>query len=960
MTKQLPLKNRLLALVLLCCLYGNGFSQYWQQALHYQIDVTLNDKEKTLDGFERLTYYNHSPDTLHFIWFQVWPNAYKNDRTAFSDQLLENGNTKFYFASKEQRGYINRLDFKVNGITAQVEDHPEHIDIIKVHLPMPLPPAQQAVITTPFHVKLPFNFSRGGYDGNTFQLTQWYPKPAVYDAQGWHPMPYLDQGEFYSNFGRFEVSITVPKSYVVAATGELQEQDEKQWLQSRSQINQPLPEKKLQKPISSNRTSSKAPKSRTSTSTPPAASASPAEETKTLHYRQDNVHDFAWFAQKDFMVNYDTCRLASGRTIEVYTYYTPKEAQVWKNSIALTKDAIRFYSDEIGEYPYNVVSVVQGPESFGGGMEYPTITILSPVNSEKELDILTAHELGHNWFYGILASNERAHPWMDEGINSFYEKKYTEQKYGRQPQFEEILFQSRAHQRKDQPIATTAEEFSMINYLLVAYHKSARWLQWLEAQSGKENFKKAMQDYYSQWQFKHPQPEDFKKHFQSILPHPDSAFALQHQKGLLPNQQLQGFKVLSPLVPSTLMRFAQYPSKNALLLSPVIGANKYDRQMPGLMVTNYKLPPNAFRFLLIPLYAIGSKKFNGLGILNYSLYPQGTFSAIDFGLVASNFSKNRHLDSNGHKVYERFYKFAPSVKATFKSGPRNTEEKWLEARTYFIGEKEFSKFVIKSTDTLLYVDSLQNSTRYLNQLTYQVTNYRALYPYSYQVQLQQGKGFYRLNFTGNYFFTYANGGGAGVRLFAAKFGYLNRHSSNRLGTARYHPKLLGVTGDEDYSYSDYFIGRSASYANDESVVQNSGLAAQQIMIRDGGLKLRLDQYEFLQGRSDNWVAAINLTTTLPPQLLPIKLPIKLFLDAGSFAEAWESDATVSRFLYVGGLQLSLLKNAINIYAPLVYSKDFRDNLKALPEQNKFYRKITFSIDFTQLSLKNLTSNQFSF
>ncbi|MFL5786536.1 MAG: M1 family peptidase, partial [Flavisolibacter sp.] len=196
--------------------------QYWQQRVNYIIDVNLNDKEKSLDAFEKLTYLNNSPDTLSFIWFHLWPNAYKNDRTSFSDQMLLNGNTSFYFSDKDQKGYINRLDFKVDGTTAKTEDHRQYTDVIKLLLPKQLLPGQQVQITTPFHVKLPFNFSRGGYDSSTFQITQWYPKPAVYDSKGWHPMPYLDQGEFFSEFGSFDVRITVPKEYTIAATGNIQ------------------------------------------------------------------------------------------------------------------------------------------------------------------------------------------------------------------------------------------------------------------------------------------------------------------------------------------------------------------------------------------------------------------------------------------------------------------------------------------------------------------------------------------------------------------------------------------------------------------------------------------------------------------------------------------------------------------------------------------------------------------
>ncbi|MGZ8551583.1 MAG: M1 family metallopeptidase, partial [Chitinophagaceae bacterium] len=225
-----------LSVVLLLALSSQlaAFSQYWQQQVNYTIDVSLNDKEHTLNGFEKIEYINNSPDTLTFIWFHIWPNAYKNDKTAFSDQFLENGSTEFYFSGKEQKGYINRLDFKVNDITAKTEDHPQHIDILKLVLPTPLPPGQKTIITTPFHVQLPYNFSRGGHDGDSYQVTQWFPKPAVYDKNGWHPMPYLSQGEFYSEFGDFDVNITVPENYVVAATGELQNEEEKEWLKERA------------------------------------------------------------------------------------------------------------------------------------------------------------------------------------------------------------------------------------------------------------------------------------------------------------------------------------------------------------------------------------------------------------------------------------------------------------------------------------------------------------------------------------------------------------------------------------------------------------------------------------------------------------------------------------------------------------------------------------------------------
>ena len=124
------------------------------------------------------------------------------------------------------------------------------------------------------------------------------------------------------------------------------------------------------------------------------------------------------------------------------------------------------------------------------------------------------------------------------------------------------------------------------------------------------------------------------------------------------------------------------------------------------------------------------------------------------------------------------------------------------------------------------------------------------------------------------------------------------------------------------------------------------------MMRDGGLKLRTDLFEGLQGRSDNWIASLNLNTTIP-QIFPVKVPLKIFVDAGTHSEAWDDENTNPRFLYVAGLQLSLFKDILNIYAPLMYSKQFRDQLKTVPEENKFFKKVSFSVDLQRLSLKTV-------
>lgn len=944
-----------LYLSFLCaCFSASAICQqaYWQQQVNYKIDVSLDDKLHTLDGFEKIEYINNSPDTLRFIWFHLWPNAYKNDKTAFSDQLLENDDTKFYFSDKEERGYINRLDFKVDNVTAETEDHPQHIDIIKVILPFPLPPAQRILITTPFHVKLPGNFSRSGHEGQSYQVTQWYPKPAVYDKNGWHPMPYLDQGEFYSEFGNFEVNITVPENYVVAATGELQNQGEKQWLDARANFTWQPSKRKVK---------TKGGGIKTITEKFPPSS----NDIKILTFKQENVHDFAWFADKRFIVNHDTCMLAPGKKVDVYAYYTIEEKDEWKNSTRFAKDALRTRSEWIGEYPFKVVSVVQGPESISGGMEYPTITILSPLPNEQLLDFTIAHEIGHNWFYAILGSNERKYPWMDEGFNTYYDNRYSEFKYGDKGEvnivhktvpiksIERILFETKATLKQDQPINSSSDTLTLVNYELSAYYKTGAWLEYLATLLGTGTVDKAMQAYYNRWQFKHPQPGDFRKVMEETSGrNMDSLFSLLDQKGILPNQHRTGTRIHFIFAPGSKTSYINHPVKQLISFGPAIGGNSYDKFMIGGFITNYKLPPSRFNFLLVPLYATGSEKLVGLGHLGYSFYPDKGVQKIQAGLGGMFFSKRASKDSFNNNVFEEFYRVTPSLKLTFRNRrARSTFERTLEAKSFIIGEKDFDGFAIKSTDSLTYVTSSEKDKYYINQLSFTEVNYRKLYPYQYTIQLQQGEGFYRANFIGNYFFNYAKGGGVNLRFFAAKFGYLGDKNKYQFTTQRYQPKLLGVTGEEDYTYSDYFIGRTASYANDpEAVTTNRGVGTQQIMIRDGAFKLRLDQYDFLQGRSENWVAAINLNTTLP-RIFPFELPLKIFLDLGTYSEAWQKGATTDKFLYVSGIQLSLFKDFINIYAPILYSKEFKDNLKSLPEQNTFLKRLTFSINVSNFDFR---------
>ena len=972
-------------------------SSYWQQQVNYKIDVALNDKEHTLEGFEKLQYFNNSPDTLKFIWFHLWPNAYKNDKTAFSEQFLTNDRTDFYFSNKEERGYINRLDFRINDLSVKTEDHPQYIDIVKLILPQPLAPGASIDINTPFHVKLPKNFSRGGHTGQSYQLTQWYPKPAVYDSKGWHPIPYLDQGEFYSEFGNFEVKITVPENYAVAATGELQNEEEKKWLlnravgagykvQSVTNKKQPAIASKKQTPahkvqstkykkspttnlsaVALAKVDNKQPATNTrqqvtSNQQPATISPEAGQQLKTLIYKQNNVHDFAWFADKRFIVKHDTMQLASGKVIEAFAFYLPSDAVVWKNAISFIKKSVRTRSQWVGEYPYNTVTAIEAKMGFDGGMEYPTITSISPAADENELEGTIEHEVGHNWFYGIIGSNERNHPWMDEGINSFYDARYEKEinkKEDGQATKERFLAIAET-EHNDQPIETVSEAFTELNYDLVAYYKTNKWMQLLQKELGREVFDKAMQEYFKRWQFKHPYPEDFRKVMEEVSGKSlDNVFSLLSQKGSLNKKPINKTNlVVLPASYKSINKLLKTGNK-IILFSPIAGINYYDKLMIGAAITNYLPPSGNFRFLLAPLYSTGAKTITGLGRLSYHWFPKSIFERAELFVAASKFTTNNFTDDYGEKLNTGFTKVVPGLRLTAKeNNPLSTVRKYIQWKTFLISEESL-RFKTDSVitpgnppDTAVYNNASKKSeSRYLNQLKLVVENTRALYPYSAELQIDQGKGFVRTAFTGNYYFNYSKTGGANVRVFAGKFFYTGNKAENPFETYPYHFNMSGARGEDDYTYSEYFIGRT------EQLFWRS----QQLAIRDGGFKVGTDLLAARTGRTDDWLIASNFTTTVPDNInplsvLPFKIPLKAFFDVGTYADAWKKDAGVTKFLFDAGLQVSLFKNVLNIYVPLIYSKVYSDYFKSYKPDTKFLRNISFSIDLQNIRLPKLIHN----
>ena len=499
--------------------------QYFQQEAHYTINVTLNAEKKTYAGSELIRYVNHSPDALPFVRMHLYPNAYKDEHTPFARQKEKQGSSRFYFSDKKERGYLNLTSLQSAGKDLNWSFKKDAIDEIKIDLPQALQPGDTLLLNMKFEGKFPIVFSRMGYfRKNHFAATQWYPKMVVYDRKGWHPDSYLNQGEFYGEYGSFDVKITLPKDFVIDATGILQSNAQEEAF-NRALIDTTLYYLKLKSTEDKTKFVKRWIKSKEEVK---------YDSVKTVHFLAENVHNFAWFAGPQYML----LRKHHNDGVLTNVLVLPEHAEGWRNVPQYVEKTVAFYGKEVGAYQYPKASVVDGDMSAGGGMEYPMITIISmsSVKGTNILEMVVMHEVGHNWFMGMLGSDERACTFLDEGMNSFLEYKYMEHFYGFNnfTNFKKLtkgwdlfhdfgewwlinlVYGTALSTRTDQPLNLRAEEYAGMNYGAVNYQKGVALLLALEWYLGKETFSKAMHSYFERWNGKHPGFDDFVQIFSDV------------------------------------------------------------------------------------------------------------------------------------------------------------------------------------------------------------------------------------------------------------------------------------------------------------------------------------------------------------------------------------------------------------------------------------------------------------
>ncbi len=470
---------RLIFPMLLVFLTVDGFAQngYWQQHASYQMEIDMDAAKHQLSGKQKLVYTNNSPDTLTKVFYHLYFNAFQpgsmmdvRSRTIRdADPRVADRISKL---TPEEIGYHRIARLTQDGATLK---HHVQGTILEVELAKPILPGNKSEFLMDFNSQVPLQIRRSGRDnaqGIEYSMTQWYPKMAEYDYEGWHADPYVGR-EFYGVWGDFDVKISIDKKYVIGGTGYLQNPNEigHGYQALGTEVKQPLGEK------------------------------------LTWHFVAPQVHDFAWAADPDYI--HDTKQVPNGPTL--HFLYQPDTAGHWAKLQNEMVEAFQIMSDKFGKYPYLQFSTIQGGD---GGMEYPMATLVTSGRTYGGLLSVTVHEAFHNWYYGVLATNEAKYPWMDEGFTSYAQDHVLNALGGNKeanPHYGDLQRLAELHANgAEEPLTTHADHYQT-NYCygVSSYSKGAVFLMQLEYIVGKEAFWKGMMRYFNEWKFKHPTPNDF-------------------------------------------------------------------------------------------------------------------------------------------------------------------------------------------------------------------------------------------------------------------------------------------------------------------------------------------------------------------------------------------------------------------------------------------------------------------
>lgn len=449
----------------------------FQQAVDYRMDVKMNVQKNQYAGTQVLKYSNNSPDTLERVFYHLYYNAFQpgsmmdvRSRTiADPDRRVAD---RIWKLKPDEIGYIHVSKLKMNGKEVEFK---EVETILEVKLSEPILPNSEVTFEMEFAGQVPLQIRRSGRDsqeGVRYSMSQWYPKMANYDEQGWHANPYIAR-EFYGVWGNFDVKITIDKTYVLGGTG---------YLQNPNEIGHGYEDAGVKVPAAKG-------------------------NTLTWHFVAPQVHDFMWGADPNYQ--HDKIQMENGITVHHFFIPGPNTSENWEKLKEYTPKAISFFSEHFGQYPYKQFSVVQGGD---GGMEYAMSTFITGERSVSSLAGVMIHELAHSWFHGVLGSNESLYPWMDEGFTSYASSLASASIFkttGNPHSGSYAGYFKLAKSGQEEPMSTHSDHYNTNSaYSAAAYSKGAVFLEQLGYVIGAETRDRGMLRYFNTWKFKHPNVND--------------------------------------------------------------------------------------------------------------------------------------------------------------------------------------------------------------------------------------------------------------------------------------------------------------------------------------------------------------------------------------------------------------------------------------------------------------------
>lgn len=460
-------------------------SAYWQQKVDYIIDVDVNVDDFTYTGTQELVYTNNSPDELNKVYVHLFYNAFQpgsemdmrlqNIADPDNRMITKDKKSRISTLTDDQIGYLHISDVTQDG---QQVSFNEEGTIAKIVLNKTLAPGASTTFNWSFTGQLPEQIRRSGRNSReevAMSMAQWYPKLAEYDFEGWHADPYIAR-EFHGVWGDFDVKITIDKNYTVGGTG---------YLQNPQEIGHGY-----QKPGTKVKTRGK---------------------KLTWHFKAPMVHDFMWAADPDYI--HDVRQMEDGPTLHFFYKNDEEIVENWKKLQPKTEEAMRFFSANVGEYPYDQYSVVQGGD---GGMEYAMSTLITGGRKFGSLVGVMSHEMAHSWFQHILASNESKHSWMDEGFTSFISSLCMNEimDQGKENPFSGSYrgYRALVDSSKEQPQTTHSDRYDLnFAYSIAAYSKGLIFLSQLGYVIGQDKLMQTIKNYFNDFKFKHPTPNDIKR-----------------------------------------------------------------------------------------------------------------------------------------------------------------------------------------------------------------------------------------------------------------------------------------------------------------------------------------------------------------------------------------------------------------------------------------------------------------